>query len=178
MFKPIHADDLPIMEDTVRSWDLAGTKPTSANPNPDWTRGVLIGIHDGETYIIDLVSCREEPAGVRRLVTNTAHADGTKVRIGLPRDPGQAGKDQLTSYAKMLRGYAITGVPITGNKIIMARPWCADAGNGLIHVVTADWNRVFYAECEAFPQKGIHDDIIDAVSYGHRMVGKRSWRAA
>jgi predicted phage terminase large subunit-like protein len=179
MFEVIDPRDVPHLVDRVRGWDLAGTKPVAKNADPDWTRGVLQGIDaDGVKYLLDLASCREEPGGVRELVQATARADGVDVRIVLPQDPGQAGKDQVRSYAKHLSGYATIGLKITQNKRVMATPWAADAGNGLYRVVRAPWNRAFFTEVEAFPQKGVHDDIVDAVSVGHRVLGARSWRAA
>jgi predicted phage terminase large subunit-like protein len=177
MFDLYDSSDLPDFTDTVRAWDLAGTKPSSAYPDPDWTRGVLLGFYNGATFILDIVSCREEPGGVRALVSNTAARDGTDVRVILPKDPGAAGKDSIHSYAKMLRGYTVNAVPVTKNKVLMARPWAADAGNGLVKVVRGAWNRAFFAEVEGFPQKGLHDDIVDAVSYGHKVLGRRVWRA-
>lgn len=179
MFEVVDASDVPHLVDRVRGWDLAGSKPTSAYPDPDWTRGVLQGMDaDGNKYILDLVSCREEPGGVRSLIRSTAASDGPTVRIALPQDPGQAGKDQVVSYAKHLSGYPTIGVKVTQNKRTMATPWAADAGNGIYRVVRAPWNLAFFSETEGFPQKGMHDDIVDAVSVGHKILGRRSWRAA
>lgn len=174
----VEPHEVPTFTDTVRAWDLAATKPTTQTPDPDWTRGVLLGLHDGVTYICDMQSCREEPGGVRQLLRSTASDDGASVRIALPQDPGQAGKDQVVSYAKELRGHAVTRVNVTQNKARMATPWAADAGNGLVRVVRGNWNRAFFAEVEAFPTKGVHDDQVDAVSIGHKVLGRRSWKAA
>ncbi len=38
----------------VRGWDLASTKKSEANPNPDWTAGVLIARNKlGHYYVCD-----------------------------------------------------------------------------------------------------------------------------
>ena len=175
----VEPNEVPDLIDRVRGWDLAGSKPTSTYPDPDWTRGMLLGLDaDGVTYIMDMASCREEPGGVRKLVKQTAKDDGVETRIALPQDPGQAGKDQVRSYAQHLAGFATMGVKVTQNKRAMATPWAADAGNGLVRVVRGNWNRAFFSEVEAFPQKGVHDDIVDAVSVGKKILGRRSWRAA
>lgn len=155
-----------------RFWDLAGTKPTKSNPDPDWTRGLLLAYSPatGMGWVEDVVSIRAEPAGVQQLVLSTAAADGYGVRIGMWKDPGQAGKDQAHAYAKLLSGYAFEPQPITGDKVVQARPWMAAAGNDLIRLVRGPHVRPFWAEAEAFPNKSVHDDIVDAMSGAWRMA--------
>lgn len=161
---------------SVRFWDLAGTKPTKNNPDPDWTRGMLMTYDTAadDVYLVDLQSCREEPGGVQRLVQGTAQSDGSGTPIRIWKDPGQAGKDQVAQYSRQLLGYDFDGTPIGGNKIDNAKPWAAAAGNGRIKIVKAPWNRVFFSEVEAFPSKGVHDDIIDATSGGFRVLTGRT----
>ena len=155
-----------------RMWDLAGPKPTKSNPDPDWTRGMLMSLDTRENviYLEDLVGCREEPGGVERLVLRTAEQDGKSVGIRMWKDPGQAGKDQIRQYAGLLLGYDFDGEPTSGSKEDNAKLWAAAAANGRYRIVRGPWNRAFYAEVEAFPTKGVHDDIVDTVSLGHRVL--------
>ena len=56
----------------VRGWDLASTKKSEANPNPDWTRGVLISKDKQSVYTVeDVVSIRDRVHEVEKLIFNT-----------------------------------------------------------------------------------------------------------
>ena len=48
--------------------------------------------------------------------------DGPAVTIGLPQDPGQAGKHQVNYLARRLAGYRIATSPETGAKTTRAAP--------------------------------------------------------
>jgi len=125
--------------DWVRGWDLAATKPSEQNSNPDWTVGVRLGKYrDANRFVIapDVRRDRISPAGVEKMVLNTAQADGTGVKIRIPQDPGQAGKAQAATYVGKLTGYRVTTGPVTGDKITRFGPlahkrkqamliWCA-----------------------------------------------------
>jgi phage terminase large subunit-like protein len=77
----------------VRAWDKAATRPSPANPSPDFTVGVLLGWDTvGRWYVLDVVACREEPPEVDRLMRTTAERDGPGVTQVIPVDPGAAGK--------------------------------------------------------------------------------------
>ena len=74
----------------MRGWDLAATPKTESN-DPDWTTGTKIGATpDGRFFIAHHCRDRLSPNGVERLIKNTAEADGRRVSISLPQDPGQA----------------------------------------------------------------------------------------
>jgi predicted phage terminase large subunit-like protein len=148
----------------VRRWDLAATKPSATNKDPDWTRGVLMAkLRDGRVVVEDVASLRGSPREVENLIKATAKLDGPKVHIRLPQDPASAGKAVLASYISMLSGYIVGGEPETGDKVDRARPVSAQVEAGNVLLVTAPWNQEFIAELEAFPEGG-HDDQVDATS--------------
>lgn len=150
----------------VRSWDLAATEATEANPDPDWTVGALIGRRpNGRIVIADLIRVQRRAAEVRTLVHKTAWNDGRHVSIRLQQDPGQAGKDQLAGYIVMLSGFAVFGRPMTGDKITRALPFASQWQAGNVDVVRGTWNADLFAELEGFP-KARHDDIPDALAEG------------
>lgn len=109
----------------VRKWDLAATEPAETNPDPDWTAGVLMAkLASGRYAILDVIRVRIRANKVRELVKRTAENDGKAVRVGISQDPGQAGKEQASSYAAMLAGHTVVIVNESGagNKVTKAEP--------------------------------------------------------
>lgn len=160
---------------TARGWDLAGTRPKHASDDPDWTRGTKWGLdtNTGKLYVIDLTSLRGNPGEVEAHIAATAALDGIETIIGLPQDPGQAGKAQIAHYvSKVLQGFVVNATPESGDKIVRARPWMAAAANGLVSLVRGPWNQAWLSECEAFP-RAPHDDIVDANSRTHATLTRQ-----
>lgn len=148
-----------------RRWDLAATAPTEEQPNPDATAGVLIGRRSNGRYIVaDVIRKQVKASDVRSAIKNTAAADKAKygrVKIVIPQDPGQAGKEQYQSYATMLSGYVVAPERETNDKITRAEPFAAQWQAGNVDVLIAPWNEMYFNELEAFPEGG-HDDMVDA----------------
>lgn len=157
----------------VRYWDLAATAKKQSSDDPDWTAGVLMSLLEtGEVCTEDVVWIREQPGEVEKTILNTAVADGTDVHIGLPQDPGQAGKFQLHYLVQRLRGFRVDGHIESGDKVTRFGPYSSyvsphNGGNGL--VVAGGWNTSYFQELEAFPE-GKHDDQVDATSGAFGML--------
>src|SRR5215472_11515162 len=97
-------DVVPTDLDVVRYWDLAATEKTEFN-DPDWTVGIKLGRdRSGGYWLLDVVRERANPGDVETLLLNTATHDGTQVRIGFGKDPGQAGKSQAFHLVRALSG--------------------------------------------------------------------------
>ncbi len=153
----------------VRAWDLAASEE-SEGKDPDWTVGLLMGRKtNGKIVIADMIRVRRKAAAVRALVKNCAIKDGKDVWIVLPRDPGQAGKEQSESYLGLLNGFNVISRAITRSKTVMAEPAAALWQQGNIELVRNPWNETLLEECEAFPE-GKHDDQIDCISAGVRVL--------
>ena len=149
--------------DVCRAWDLAATIPTDADPDPDWTAGVKIGRRpNGRFVVLDVRRDRLRAADVRALIRRTAEADGRSVRVRLPQDPGQAGKDQGESLVSLLAGYVAKARPVVGDKETRVEPFASQWQAGNVDVVVGPWNEAYFAEMEPFPMKGVHDDQVDA----------------
>lgn len=152
-----------------RRWDLAATKPSEVNPDPNATVGILMGRRkSNQVVILDMEWMREDGNYVRKKILEVAKADRKiaarrGVLLVLPQDPGQAGKDQIASYTKMLLGFRVKGVRETGEKEVRAEPLSAAWHAGNVAVLRAGWNQRFFAEMASFPY-GNHDDIPDAAS--------------
>lgn len=147
----------------VRAWDLAASKDSG-----DWTVGLLMKVIGGVYYIVDVNRFRGSPHEVDRAIETTADQDADtygndKVRFRLPQDPGQAGKSQKTSHAKLLNGHTFRILPVTGEKSIRAQPLASQAEAGNVKLLRGPWNAAFLDEIGAFPNAS-HDDQVDAAS--------------
>lgn len=153
----------------VRAWDLAATKPTKANKDPDWSVGVLLSIDaDGVLCVEHVERFRDGPLGVDQRLQRIAALDGVKTTVCLWQDPGQAGKSQITHYRGKLLGYRIEVERAAKDKQTYAGPASSSAEGGLIRIVRGKWNDVFLAVLEGFPPEGAgHDDDVDALSLAH-----------
>lgn len=162
-FEVIEPGEVPRTLRKVRFWDLAATEPSNANPDPDWTRGALVGEHDGVWYVLDIAGARTRPHGVEQLVAQRAREDGRGVPIVFEQEPGSSGKTVVDSYRRrVLVGYDVRAERATGDKQVRARPFASAAGAGNVKLIRGPWVGEFLDEVEAFPFGG-HDDQVDAV---------------
>jgi len=154
----------------VRAWDLSATKPSTANPNPDWTRGVLMSKDKQGMYTVeDLASLRDRPYEVEKLILETALTDPEGTVVVLPVDPGQAG----IAYANVVKvklaeaGIYCKLVKVNKSKLIRFKPFAALAEAGHVQFVEDNWLEEMFVELESFngdKNDGYHDDIVDACS--------------
>jgi len=156
---------LPAGGIAVRAWDLASTAGGG-----DWTVGGKIVRHgDGRYTIADVVRLQGGPAEVEAAIVNTATQDGRAVQIGLPQDPGQAGKSQVAYFTSKLAGYRVISSPETGSKETRAGPLASQAEVGNVSLLAGPWNRLLLDEMRDFPA-GRHDDQVDALSRAFGML--------
>ena len=145
----------------VRAWDLAATKKMGT-ADPDYTVGVkAMRTAEGRYVVLDVVRVRGGPEEVEALILATAQADGRKVKVRLPQDPGQAGVSQVKHLTAKLAGYRVESERPTGDKATRAAPAAAQVNVGNVSMVRAAWNAPFRAELASFPG-GTHDDQVDA----------------
>lgn len=164
----------PPVVSRVRAWDFAATEPSAANPDPDWTVGVLWARHaDNTATIEDVVRVRVGPAGLEKILAKTYDLDGRQVAIRLEQEPGASGKLWAHSIAqRVLAGAAVTiGLPV-GSKDVRARPLASAAERGLIYMVRGTWNAAFLDEHQRFDPriKDQVDDQVDAASSGFNLL--------
>jgi predicted phage terminase large subunit-like protein len=161
----------PLAARYVRAWDLAATAAT-AGRDPDWTVGLKLGREtDGRLVVADIVRLRGGPLEVERAIVNTAALDGKAVPIGLPQDPGQAGKQQIAWLTQRLCGHRVVASPESGAKTTRAAPVAAQADVGNLALVAASWNRAFLDELRDFPL-GRKDDQVDALSRAFSLLAE------
>lgn len=148
----------------VRCWDLAASEKTQKG-DPAYTAGVLMGKRSNGRYIIaDVVNRQMAASDVRKTILMTAQMDRDKygdVRIRLPQDPGQAGKEQAESYIKFLSGFNVTTELESGSKATRAEPMAAQWQAGNFDILTGEWNEPYLLQLENFPD-GKFKDMVDA----------------
>lgn len=148
----------------VRCWDLAATEKTD-DGDPAYTAGVLMGKRSNGRYVIaDVINRQMSASDVRQTIRLTAQQDRATyqhVRIRLPQDPGQAGKDQAQLYIKYLSGFDVTAVPESGSKEARAAPMAAQWQAKNFDVLKAPWNDEYLIQLENFPEFKFKD-MVDA----------------
>ena len=169
---------LPAGGQLVRAWDLAATRATGTR-DPDSTVGLLLAkLLGGSWCVADVVRFQGGPDEVESAIVATASRDRAaygNVPIGLPQDPGQAGKAQVQYLTSKLAGYTVVSSPETGDKATRAAPVAAQVNVGNLSIVSgaeaqpAQWNRPFLSELEDFPA-GTKDDQVDALSRAFAML--------
>lgn len=159
----------PVEGTVCRAWDRAGSESAKA----DYTVGVKLRRDKRGVYFVeDVVRLRGSPLAVEQAIINTASRDGVETAIVLEQDPGQAGKADVGNLIRALAGYNVRAVPITRDKETRAKPASAQCEAGNVKLVTAPWNEAFLTEVSNFPEKGTHDDQVDAFSCAFNYLAK------
>jgi predicted phage terminase large subunit-like protein len=168
----------------VRVWDLAGTKPSESNTDPDWVVGTLMQrIAADRIAILDVQRFRVAPADVESRVFETAKADGNTTYIRIEQEPGSAGKILIDSWKRRLFGWNVAGLAMSGDKVTRAVGYASAVGQGKIDLVSGPWVLDWLNEHTVFPF-GSHDDQVDTGSFGFNLLvatpprGKASSAAA
>lgn len=144
-----------------RAWDLAASAGKG-----DFTVGVKIGIDANDLWhILDVRRGQWAPEERDEELRRTARVDGSKVKIRLAQDPGQAGVDQSQRLVRMLAGYQVKSERISGDKVTRSSGLAAQVNSGNVKLLKGAWNKAFIEEFRQFPQ-GKHDDMVDAASDG------------
>ena len=148
----------------VRCWDLAASEKTKTG-DPAFTAGVLMGKRRNGRYVVaDVINKQMSAGNVRKMIKLTAQQDIARfgrVRIRIPQDPGQAGKEQAQTYIRDLAGYDIRAVPESGSKEARAEPMAAQWQAGNFDVFIGAWNEIYLNQLENFPE-GKFKDMVDA----------------
>ena len=164
-------DTAPADLQIVRYWDLAGTEKTATN-DPDFTCCVKMGKDsEGRYFILHGLSMQKSPFHVEQAIKNMADQDGKKVMVGLPQDPGQAGKSQAHSFVRKLTGYRVKTRPESGDKPTRFGPFSAQCEAGNVFFVQGAWNEEFFNWLEGFPEAA-HDDHADACSGAFNLLNE------
>lgn len=157
-------DTLPADLLWVRYWDLAATEKIPEN-DPDWTVSTKMGWSPRTKmyYVAHVSDMQASPAKVEAAMLNTATADGREVRIGIPQDPGQAGKAQVRYTVTQLSKFNVSHRSERGDKTIRFGPFSAQCEVGNVKVLRGAWNERWFTALEGFPDAP-HDDHADSAA--------------
>lgn len=160
----------------VRYWDKAASEKRG-----DYTVGVLMA-RDRSTktyYILNVVRGQWESVERDRIMLETAAKDQAEyrllgsVRICHEQEPGSAGKDAKNYTNKLLAGFPVKAVKVTGNKKLRAEPYASQCEAGNVYIMQGSWNEDFIDEHAVF-DNGAHDDMVDAASGAFNQLSKGS----
>lgn len=167
----IDADEVPHSLRMVRAWDIAATQGDG-----DYSAGVKIGVdHKGQFCVLNVTRGQWATDERDSMIRLTAGTDGRACKIRLPEDPGAAGKSLAASQIRMLAGYNVKAVRVTGDKITRADPFSAQVNAGNVILVRGPWNKDYVEELRQFP-RGSHDDQVDASADAfNELTGKRKF---
>ncbi len=154
---------VPVASDEIvtrcRFWDCAAT-PSGG----DYTVGVKLAKTKTGRYIVEDVVRGQWSAGeVDRILAQTAHLDGPRVRIREEQEGGSAGKSVIEARRRQLAGFDYRGVPATGDKVTRYQPFAVQAEAGQVELAAGAWNGPWLDELCLVPV-GIHDDQADATA--------------
>ena len=152
----------------VRCWDLAYTEPHDANPDPDFTVGVLMARTRNGYYIVEhVVRDRLRVGALYRFIAETAKKDYDMYGIipqVLPEDPA-SGKATFAFAREYLMANGIVAVKkVSGsnqrNKLERFKNFAAASKNDAVYIRDAEWNNIYFKELEAFDgtRNVNHDD--------------------
>ena len=169
MLRFVEAHEVPVGLPTVRVWDLAAT-----SGGGDYTAGVKMAGPDAEGtfYVVDVVRGQWDATERNRIIRATAEQDGPLVRIGIPQDPGAAGKEVVAAMRRLLAGFAVFDETETGSKELRAEPLAAQVGGGSVAVVRSHWTSDLVEEFRTFPL-GKNDDQIDAEARAFNYLARK-----
>jgi len=167
--KIVSGGEVPIEEPAYMAHDLAATEQGG-----DYTAVcVARRSRDKQTVYLDVRRCQREPSTRNQWLMRIAKAI-KPARYRIPRDPGQAGKEQAERMQRELVSNGVNGaviVSITGDKETRAEGLAAAVNAGMVCVVDSPDAASFLEELRQFPH-GKHDDMVDAAADAYNdMVG-------
>lgn len=165
-----------------RGWDLAATKPSESNRNPDWTAGVLLARNKyGHYFVIDSYRFRENTSTVIENIIKTAKNDGlADTSVVIPKDPGQAGAQFNAYLRRILSEYGIysKSEQVSGHssKLNKFLPFASLAESGNVSVVKGEWNEAWFDELENFTgvNRAEKNDQVDATATAFNDLAKQT----
>jgi len=147
----------------VRAWDKAGTAGAGA-----YTVGLLMGEDDQSRFwILDVIRQQVDTGERENLIKLIAGMDAQKYRgnvfVVTEQEPGSGGKESAENTIRNLRGFSVSAVRPTGDKLTRAIPFSSQVNGGNVRLLKAEWNKEYVDELTLFPN-GKFKDQVDASS--------------
>lgn len=165
-FKIVRPDDVPKYATRARGWDWAATDGEE-NPGANATSGTKVARSGERLFISHNLNDKLSAKDIDEVFRSTCITDGPGCAQSLPKDPGQAGKDQAERRAKIAHACGVVDIEVSpeyGGKIYRADTAASEAEKGNVFVVAGDWNyQRFIDQLCDFPV-GKEDDDVDSLS--------------
>jgi predicted phage terminase large subunit-like protein len=118
-------------------------------------------------YVEDLVRGQWSAGQREAIIKQTAQTDAESygvygVRVFIEQEPGSGGKESAENTIRNLAGFIIQADRPTGNKVLRAEPFAAQAETGNVKVLASTWTSGYIDRLVSFPF-GVKDDV-DATS--------------
>jgi len=121
----------------------------------------------GVYYVEDVVRGQWSSNERNRIILQTAELDrqkyGGTVQNWREQEPGSSGKDSAADFVKLLAAHGARCETSTGDKVVRADPFAAQAEAGNVKLVSGEWNKAYLDELTSFPN-GKYDDQVDGSS--------------
>lgn len=156
----------------VRFWDKAHTEDGGC-----YTAGVLLCRSDAGLWFVENVVREQHSALLReQLIKQVTQLDESKyghVTTVVEQEPA-GGKESAERTIRMLSGYDVHAVPPSGDKVVRALGFAAQAEAGNVFIVEDDrWNNDYLDELASFPDAQYADQV-DASSGAFNWISKES----
>jgi predicted phage terminase large subunit-like protein len=172
--KKIDAYEVPINALLLRAWDLAASKPTVKNKDPDWTVGTkyAIDLINKRIIIVNQVAIREDPGETEDFIRATAIADGYSCEQWFEIEGGATGKSYQKHLEKnILPDFICKGERPSTNKEARAKPLAAACKRGDVYLVIGDYIDPMLDQWCTFPDSD-HKDRTDSASLGYKRAAQ------
>lgn len=144
----------------VRYWDKAGTADAGC-----YTVGALLGKTAANVFwVLDVVRGQWSSLDREETILTTAKADRAQygeVVTWLEQEPGSGGKESAENSVRSLAGFVVWAERVSGDKVLRAEPYAAQAARRNVKLAEGEWNGEFIKEHTAFP-RGKYKDQVDA----------------
>jgi predicted phage terminase large subunit-like protein len=167
-------DQVPTLDVTCRSWDVAATEDKNASQ----TAGVRMGFkqigkepEDRAYFITDIIADWWSGGTRDKEIKQTAVTDGKDITVLVEQEPGSGGKTQAEAIVRKLDGWStqITVAGSGGSKQLRADPLGSAAFAGKIFLKKAPWNEKFLEQIRRFPG-GKPIDMVDAAAQAYNWL--------
>lgn len=169
-------DFKPVVEQSFRFWDFAGTAKTKNN-DPDYTATALVERCIDGKYYVTIERDRANWATAKKWVKRKLDTERATIH-GSEEEGGASGKAmsaELINIANDL-GLSWRAMRPETNKIARAMLWSSHAENGLVNIVKNEFTDELLFELHSFPQSQ-HDDMVDAISGAFSLIRSGGYTA-
>lgn len=154
---------------TVRAWDIASSD-SSLGDSRDYTVGAKMELYPNDEVVITDIVRGQYGNALKTVLQNTAEKDGMDCHIVIETGAGASARLLAEEYKTQLRGYIVEEAIPVKSKEDRATPFRNAIIDGYIYMDLDDKkSRKLISELNGFPYM-LHDDQVDAVSYGFNFL--------